>query len=231
TIIYDKNIEQHRLKIDKYKFESNRLLNLVFRMKTLTPIIHEDTYNLIRGLNANINMAEKMISNKLLNQFKLNKVKVESQLIFKIQIAIENNEFISLSINNQQQIKVIPIYTRYYDRHHWFTYYYHGEITCVNLANVRDVTPLNDQFHLDIINKIEPVKLHFSTSIWNEIHKQFIVAHTQNVENGVIANIIISQQECLQLAYKYASEITILKPQIYVDAFKTKLKQLFNKYH
>ncbi|PTE29174.1 hypothetical protein BUZ00_13905, partial [Staphylococcus gallinarum] len=100
-----------------------------------------------------------------------------------------------------------------------------------NLANVRDVTPLNDQFHLDIINKIEPVKLHFSTSIWNEIHKQFIVAHTQNVENGVIANIIISQQECLQLAYKYASEITILKPQIYVDAFKTKLKQLFNKYH
>lgn len=231
TIIYDKNIEQHRLKIDKYKFESNRLLNLVFRMKTLTPIIHEDTYNLIRGLNANINMAEKMLSNKLLNQFKLNKVKVESQLIFKIQIAIENYEFISLSINNQQQIKVIPIYTRYYDRHHWFTYYYHGEITCVNLANVRDVTPLNDQFHLDIINKIEPVKLHFSTSIWNEIHKQFIVAHTQNVENGVIANIIISQQECLQLAYKYASEITILKPQIYVDAFKTKLKQLFNKYH
>ncbi|PTE27066.1 hypothetical protein BUZ00_14295, partial [Staphylococcus gallinarum] len=104
TIIYDKNIEQHRLKIDKYKFESNRLLNLVFRMKTLTHIIHEATYNLIRGLNANINMAEKMLSNKLLNQFKLNKVKVESQLIFKIQIAIENYEFISLSINNQQQI-------------------------------------------------------------------------------------------------------------------------------
>ncbi|MCG7339612.1 HTH domain-containing protein [Staphylococcus sp. ACRSN] len=230
SIVYDKYIEQHRLKINKYKFESKRLLNLVFRMKTFTPIIHEDTYNLIRGLNANINLGEKTLSNKLLSQFKLNKVKVESQLIFNIQIAIEYNEFISLAINNQNKIKVIPIYTRYYDRKHWFTYYYHGTITCVNLDNVREVTTLSDQFETDIIEKIEPTTFHFTTSIWEEIHKQFIIVHTQNVENGIVAKIIISQQETLQLAYKYANDITILHPQAYVDAFKLKLKNLFTKY-
>lgn len=83
-IIYDSRVEKHRLKIDRYKFKNNRLLNLLFRMKNFTPILHEDTYNLIRGLNGNSNLAEKLLSNKLLSQFKITREMSESTLIFRI---------------------------------------------------------------------------------------------------------------------------------------------------
>ncbi|MDT3983720.1 HTH domain-containing protein, partial [Staphylococcus ureilyticus] len=89
-IVYENNIGRHRISIDRYKFKNNRLLNLLFRMKNFTPHIHIDTYNLIRGLNSNSNLAEKFLSNTLLNQFTINHELTESTLIYKIQLAIQN---------------------------------------------------------------------------------------------------------------------------------------------
>ncbi|PTG42946.1 HTH domain-containing protein, partial [Staphylococcus cohnii] len=110
-IVYENNIGRHRIRIDRYKFKNNRLLNLLFRMKNFTPNIHIDTYNLIRGLNSNSNLAEKFLSNTLLNQFTINHELTESTLIYKIQLAIQNKQIISLNDVDHQTYKVVPVYT------------------------------------------------------------------------------------------------------------------------
>ncbi|HLR19569.1 MAG TPA: HTH domain-containing protein [Staphylococcus sp.] len=230
-IIYDSRVEKHRLKIDRYKFKNNRLLNLLFRMKNFTPILHEDTYNLIRGLNGNSNLAEKLLSNKLLSQFKITREMSESTLIFRIQLAIENNNLIQLHLNCDETRKVIPIYTRYFSNKYWFTYLYNGTVNILDLSSILNINQLDEVFDKTIYENIQCVTMHIKEPIWSEIQRQFITVTTQESNQGAIADIIISKEECLQIAYKYPKYITIIQPQQYVDEFKTHLKLLFESYN
>lgn len=210
-VIYDTTIEKHRLKIDRYKFKNNRLLNLIFRMKDFTPVIHEDTYNLIRGLNANSNLAEKLLSNKLLSQFKIHRELNESTLIYKIQLAIENNHKLTIQLDNVELPDIIPIYTR-------------------DLTTITDIKLTNQVFERDIFNHIKQVKLLVKDDIWPEIKRQFIILDTTPSADGTIVNLIISKEESMHLAYLYPQAIILLQPQSYVDEFKRKIQVLFNNY-
>lgn len=230
-IVYDNTIEKHRLKIDRYKFKNNRLLNLIFRMKNFTPIIHEDTYNLIRGLNANSNLAEKLLSNKMLSQFNIHRELSESTLIFRIQLAIENNHKISIQLQNTHITNIIPIYTRYFSDKYWFTYLANGIVYTLDLSAVTEVEQLNDVYDQSIFEDINSVTMLIQDHIWPKIKRQFIIVNTKAVDNGRIADIIISKEECMHIAYEHPTQITLLKPQHYVDDFKAILKSLFNSYN
>lgn len=229
-IIYDNNFEKHCLRIDRYKFKNNRLLNLLFRLKNFTPIIHEDTYNLIRGLNANSNLAEKILSNKLLSQFKVTREMSKTTLIFRLQLAIENNNFVAIHISHDLTIKVIPIYTRYFSNKYWFTYLYQGKIQILNLSSIINIDQLDEVFDKAIFSDIQAVKILIKDPLWSEIQRQFIIIDTTKSDYGTIANIIISKKESLQIAYEYPQYITIIEPQYYVDEFKTHIQTIFKNY-
>ncbi|NWK83866.1 HTH domain-containing protein [Staphylococcus sp. GSSP0090] len=229
-VIYDSTIEKHRLKIDRYKFKNNRLLNLIFRMKDFTPIIHEDTYNLIRGLNANSNLAEKLLSNKLLSQFKINRELNESTLIYKIQLAIENNHKITIKLKDVELPNIVPIYTRYFDNIYWFTYLYNGEIYILDISTIKEINLTNQVFESKIFDHMNYVTMIVNESIWPEIKRQFIILKTTATEQGSVVNLIISKEESIQLAYQYPQDIILVQPQSYVDEFKRKIKDLFNNY-
>ncbi|MEB7800046.1 HTH domain-containing protein [Staphylococcus xylosus] len=230
-IVYDKTIEKHRLKIDRYKFKNNRLLNLIFRMKNFTPIIHEDTYNLIRGLNANSNLAEKLLSNKMLSQFNIHREFSESTLIFRIQLAIENNHKISIQLQETHVTGIIPIYTRYFADKYWFTYLTNGEVHTLDLSVVKEVEQLNDVYDQSVFEGINSVTMLIQDHIWPKIERQFIIVNTKLVDNGRIVDIIISKEESMHIAYEHPNQITLLKPQHYVDDFKVIIKSLFNSYN
>lgn len=230
-IVYDKTIEKHRLKIDRYKFKNNRLLNLIFRMKNFTHIIHEDTYNLIRGLNANSNLAEKLLSNKMLSQFNIHREFSESTLIFRIQLAIENNHKISIQLQETHVTDIIPIYTRYFADKYWFTYLTNGEVHTLDLSVVKEVEQLNDVYDQSVFEGINSVTMLIQDHIWPKIERQFIIVNTKLVDNGRIVDIIISKEESMHIAYEHPNQITLLKPQHYVDDFKVIIKSLFNSYN
>lgn len=86
-------------------------------------------------------------------------------------------------------------------------------------------------FDKTIYENIQCVTMHIKEPIWSEIQRQFITVTTQESNQGAIADIIISKEECLQIAYKYPKYITIIQPQQYVDEFKTHLKLLFESYN
>ncbi|WP_436963056.1 hypothetical protein [Staphylococcus shinii] len=230
-IVYDNALEKHRLKIDRYKFKNNRLLNLIFRMKNFTPIIHEDTYNLIRGLNANSNLAEKLLSNKMLSQFNIHRELSESTLIFRIQLAIENSHKISVQLQDTQITGIIPIYTRYFSDKYWFTYLANGKVNTLDLSVVREVEQLNDVYDQSVFENINSVTMLIQDHIWPKIKHQFIIVNTKSVDNGRIVDIIISKEESMHIAYEHPNQITLLKPQHYVDDFKMIIKSLFNTYN
>lgn len=230
-IVYDNALEKHRLKIDRYKFKNNRLLNLIFRMKNFTPIIHEDTYNLIRGLNANSNLAEKLLSNKMLSQFNIHRELSESTLIFRIQLAIENSHKISVQLQDTQITGIIPIYTRYFSDKYWFTYLANGKVNTLDLSVVREVEQLNDVYDQSVFENINSVTMLIQDHIWHKIKHQFIIVNTKSVDNGRIVDIIISKEESMHIAYEHPNQITLLKPQHYVDDFKMIIKSLFNTYN
>lgn len=230
-IIYDYDSEHHRLKVDRYKFRNNRLLNLLFRMKSFTPVIHEDTYNLIRGLNANSNLAEKLLSNKLLSQFKIYRETSNSTFIFRIQLAIENQNFISLQISPKQRIKVIPIYTRYFNHQYWFSYLYQNQAHSMKVSSILDLDQIEEMFDQDIFFKTKSATLLVSDELWSEFYEQFIIIHKEQKHNGTLVDVIVSKEECLQIAYDYPQDIILLKPQTYVDDFKTKIRTLFDNYN
>src|SRR5699024_11983928 len=73
--------------------------------------------------------------------------------------------------------------------------------------------------------------LKFLPSIWEQIQRQFIVLNSQNNEAFIEAELIISKNECLNLAYEYPQEIILLKPDHYVEDFKNQIKSLFKHYH
>lgn len=230
-VIYDTSIERHRLKIDRYKFKNNRLLNLIFRMKNFTPMIHEDTYNLIRGLNANSNLAEKLLSNKLLSQFKVHKELNESSLIYKIQLAIENSNEILIKYENHADANVIPLYTRYFTNKYWFTYLQKNKILTLDLSSISDIEQLTTVFDRTVFNEIQYVVMLVTEQFWSEIKRQFIILDTQKTKTGYKVKMIISKQETMQLAYEYPVDITLLYPEKYVESFKHKIKSLFDKYN
>ncbi|MDG0842257.1 HTH domain-containing protein [Staphylococcus equorum] len=230
-IIYDNNFEKHCLRIDRYKFKNNRLLNLLFRLKNFTPIIHEDTYNLIRGLNANSNLAEKILSNKLLSQFKITREMSKTTLIFRLQLAIENNNFVAIHISHNLTIKVIPIYTRYFSNKYWFTYLYQGKVYILKLSSIINIDQLDEVFDKAIFSNIQCVTMHIKDPIWPEIQRQFIIIDTTESNLGTNANIIISKKESIQIAYEYPQYITIMEPQHYVDEFKAHIQTLFKNYN
>lgn len=230
-IVYDNALEKHRLKIDRYKFKNNRLLNLIFRMKNFTPIIHEDTYNLIRGLNANSNLAEKLLSNKMLSQFNIHRELSESTLIFRIQLAIENSHKISVQLQDTQITGIIPIYTRYFSNKYWFTYLANGKVNTLDLSVVREVEQLNDVYDQSVFENINSVTMLIQDHICPKIKHQFIIVNTKSVDNGRIVDIIISKEESMHIAYEHPNQITLLKPQHYVDDFKMIIKSLFNTYN
>ncbi len=230
-VIYDTSIEQHRLKIDRYKFKNNRLLNLIFRMKNFTPMIHEDTYNLIRGLNANSNLAEKLLSNKLLSQFKVHKELNESSLIYKIQLAIENSHEILIKYENHTTTSVTPLYTRYFSNKYWFTYLQNNEILTLDLSSIMDIEQLNTVIDDSKFKDVQYVVMTVTDQIWPEIKRQFIILDTQKTKYGNKVKLLISKQETMQLAYEYPVDITLLYPEKYVEDFKMTLNTLFDKYN
>ena len=219
-IVYENNIGRHRLRIDRFKFKNHRILNLLFRMKSFTPNIHEDTYNLILGLNAHSNLAEKLLSNTLLNQFHINRELTESTLILKIQLAIENNQMISINDINHQTFKVIPIYTRYFNKRFWVTYLYNGNIHIHDLTSINHVYQHDESFDNSVFMKTPTVTINIHNSIWSEIKSQFIIMTANIDDNYVNAELIISKKECFTLALEFPQLITLLKPSQYVEDFK-----------
>ncbi|WP_210124100.1 HTH domain-containing protein [Staphylococcus sp. GDK8D64P] len=230
-IVYENNIGRHRISIDRYKFKNNRLLNLLFRMKNFTPHIHIDTYNLFRELNSNSNLAEKFLSNTLLNQFTINHELTESTLIYKIQLAIQNKQIILLNDVDNQTYKVVPVYTRYFKNKYWITYIYQHEIFTQDLNSIQDIEQYDEAFDENIFLQVPTVIMKFRPSIWEQIQRQFIVLNSQNNEAFIEAELIISKNECLNLAYEYPQEIILLKPDHYVEDFKNQIKSLFKHYH
>ncbi|PHK49002.1 hypothetical protein [Staphylococcus edaphicus] len=229
-VVYDHSIKRHRLEIGSYNFKNNRLLNLIFRMKGFNPVIHEDTYNLIRAMNVNSNLAEKLLFNKLLSQFKILREGNESTLIYKIQLAIENNYKISIKLNDSDILCVIPIYVRYFSNLYWMTYLQDGEIFTLDLSTIIDVNQTSQVFERSVISEIKPVTILVKDDMWEEIKRQFVILDTQPSNQGRLVNLIISKEESLQLAYEYPQSVILLHPQHYVDEFKLKIKSLFNHY-
>lgn len=181
-------------------------------------------------MNANSNLAEKLLSNKLLSQFKIHRELNESTLIYKIQLAIENNHKLTIQLDNVELPNIIPIYTRYFDNVYWITYLYEGEIYTRDLTTITDIKLTNQVFERDIFNHIKQVKLLVKDDIWPEIKRQFIILDTTPSTDGTIVNLIISKEESMHLAYLYPQAIILLQPQSYVDEFKRKIQVLFNNY-
>src|SRR5699024_5826961 len=120
--------------------------------------------------------------------------------------------------------------TRYFSNKYWFTYLYQGKIQILNLSSIINIDQLDEVFDKAIFSDIQAVKILIKDPLWSEIQRQFIIIDTTKSDYGTIANIIISKEESLQIAYEYPQYITIIEPQHYVDEFKTHIQTIFKNY-
>lgn len=200
-----------------YSNNSLALLSLLIKIKSLTPILHINVYNLFLEYISNNRIEDKYILKSVLDHFNLRNEQLPGVNLMKLQESITKGLKVRINLDNKIIVKPLTLMYMHYD--YWLTYEYETKIYTKKVREIESVYVLEASSY-DCVTNIHPVKFEVDLSIWPQFKKQFSIKQILECKNGkVIVLVSCTELDSYYIAYQLAPLARMLSPQAYIDSF------------
>ncbi|NWK83553.1 hypothetical protein HYE69_01820 [Staphylococcus sp. GSSP0090] len=226
-VIYSRSLEGYTLINGSYSKSSLGVLSLLIKIKSLTPILHNDVYNVLLNEISYNRVEDKYILKSVLEHFKIRSGHLPGRNLMKLQESITKQLKTRIEIEDKIIVKPLSLMYMHYD--YWLTYEQGGIIKNIKVRDIKSIRLLESKF--EKVNNEKPITFEVDLSIWNQFKQQFSIKEILNRENSKITVIVsCTELDAYYIAYQLAPLATIISPQNYIDNFIKRLESIKSIY-
>lgn len=223
-VVYSRTLDGYILSNGSFSKDSVALLSLLIKIKSLTPILHLDVYNLFLDFLSNNRIEDEYLLRNALNQFNIRNQSLPGMNLMRLQKGITKNLKVRIELNDKIIVKPLALVYMHYD--YWLTYEYKSKIHTEKVRDIKSLYILESSSYCSVSN-MQPIKFEIDISIWTQFKQQFSIAKVlENKDGKVIVLVSCTELDSYYIAYQLAPLARILGPQTYIDSFINRLDEI-----
>lgn len=226
-VVYSRNLEGYQLSNGSYSKNSLSLLSLLITIKSLTPILHNNVYNLFLDEISKNRLEDKFVLKSVLNHFNIRPDILPGEHLMTLQKSIAKKLMVRITLDKKIVIKPLSLIYMHYD--YWFTYEYQNNIYTIKVRDILDIQLLESKFDETKNNK--PFKFEIDKSIWKQFEQQYSIQKIlKNEGNKIITEVSCTDLDAYYIAYQLAPLARMLAPKSYINSFINRLETIKGLY-
>ena len=136
-VVYSRNLDGYQLFSGSYSKNSLALLSLLITIKSLTPILHNNVYNLFLDEISKNRLEDKFVLKSVLNHFNIRPDILPGEHLMTLQKSITKKLMVRITLDKKIVIKPLSLIYMHYD--YWFTYEYQNNIYTIKVRDILDI--------------------------------------------------------------------------------------------
>ncbi|MFV5909303.1 hypothetical protein ACLIJY_04000 [Staphylococcus arlettae] len=226
-VVYSRNLDGYQLFNGSYSKNSLALLSLLITIKSLTPILHNNVYNLFLDEISKNRLEDKFVLKSVLNHFNIRPDILPGEHLMTLQRSIAKKLMVRITLDKKIIIKPLSLIYMHYD--YWFTYEYQNNIYTIKVRDILDIRLLESKFDETKNNK--PFKFEIDKSIWKQFEQQYSIQKIlKNEGNKIITEVSCTDLDAYYIAYQLAPLARMLAPKSYINNFIDRLETIKSLY-
>lgn len=235
----------YQIENNSFNYDSYATLGLLLSIKSLTPKLHRNVYNLFIQLISNGRAEDVATLKSILNHFSIREKAYDDifpgQELMMLQKALIREKMVGFKQKSKKKtFFATPHSLMYMNYDYWFTYELGNEFYDVKVRDLSDVY-IDENYSKKKSEANELVKVRVHKNISNELFQLYDVQYQRplNEEEAkfvdkesdwLIFEIACTKLDAFYIAYQKAPHAQILAPQTYVDSFLERMLEIFNQY-
>ena len=235
----------YQIENNSFNYDSYATLGLLLSIKSLTPKLHRNVYNLFIQLISNGRAEDVATLKSILNHFSIREKAYDDifpgQELMMLQKALIREKMVGFKQKStKKSFFATPHSLMYMNYDYWFTYELGNEFYDVKVRDLSDVY-IDENYSKKKSEANELVKVRVHKNISNELFQLYDVQYQRplNEEEAkfvdkesdwLIFEIACTKLDAFYIAYQKAPHAQILAPQTYVDSFLERMLEIFNQY-
>lgn len=235
----------YQIENNSFNYDSYVTLGLLLSIKSLTPKLHRNVYNLFIQLISNGRAEDVATLKSILNHFSIREKAYDDifpgQELMLLQKALIREKMVGFKQKStKKSFFATPHSLMYMNYDYWFTYELGNEFYDVKVRDLSDVY-IDENYSKKKSEANELVKVRVHKNISNELFQLYDVQYQRplNEEEAkfvdkesdwLIFEIACTKLDAFYIAYQKAPHAQILAPQTYVDSFLERMLEIFNQY-
>ncbi|MDH8827881.1 hypothetical protein [Staphylococcus capitis] len=235
----------YQIENNSFNYDSYATLGLLLSIKSLTPKLHRNVYNLFIQLISNGRAEDVATLKSILNHFSIREKAYDDifpgQELMMLQKALIREKMVGFKQKSTKKtFFATPHSLMYMNYDYWFTYELGNEFYDVKVRDLSDVY-IDENYSKKKSEANELVKVRVHKNISNELFQLYDVQYQRplNEEEAkfvdkesdwLIFEIACTKLDAFYIAYQKAPHAQILAPQTYVDSFLERMLEIFNQY-
>ncbi|EGQ1643315.1 hypothetical protein EF795_12865, partial [Staphylococcus pseudintermedius] len=224
----------YQIENNSFNYDSYATLGLLLSIKSLTPKLHRNVYNLFIQLISNGRAEDVATLKSILNHFSIREKAYDDifpgQELMMLQKALIREKMVGFKQKStKKSFFATPHSLMYMNYDYWFTYELGNEFYDVKVRDLSDVY-IDENYSKKKSEANELVKVRVHKNISNELFQLYDVQYQRplNEEEAkfvdkecdwLIFEIACTKLDAFYIAYQKAPHAQILAPQTYVDSF------------
>lgn len=226
-VVYSRNLDGYQLSNGSYSKNSLSLLSLLITIKSLTPILHNNVYNLFLDEISKNRLEDKFVLKSVLNHFNIRPDILPGEHLMTLQKSIAKKLMVRITLDKKIVIKPLSLIYMHYD--YWFTYEYQNNIYTIKVRDILDIRLLESKF--DEAKNNKPFKFEIDKSIWKQFEQQYSIQKIlKNEGNKIITEVSCTDLDAYYIAYQLAPLARMLAPKSYINSFIDRLETIKGLY-
>ncbi|HCT0419621.1 TPA: hypothetical protein LQP07_002547, partial [Staphylococcus pseudintermedius] len=233
----------YQIENNSFNYDSYATLGLLLSIKSLTPKLHRNVYNLFIQLISNGRAEDVATLKSILNHFSIREKAYDDifpgQELMMLQKALIREKMVGFKQKStKKSFFATPHSLMYMNYDYWFTYELGNEFYDVKVRDLSDVY-IDENYSKKKSEANELVKVRVHKNISNELFQLYDVQYQRplNEEEAkfvdkecdwLIFEIACTKLDAFYIAYQKAPHAQILAPQTYVDSFLERMLEIFN---
>lgn len=235
----------YQIENNSFNYDSYATLGLLLSIKSLTPKLHRNVYNLFIQLISNGRAEDVATLKSILKHFSIREKAYDDifpgQELMMLQKALIRKKMVGFKQKStKKSFFATPHSLMYMNYDYWFTYELGNEFYDVKVRDLSDVY-IDENYSKKKSEANELVKVRVHKNISNELFQLYDVQYQRplNEEEAkfvdkesdwLIFEIACTKLDAFYIAYQKAPHAQILAPQTYVDSFLERMLEIFNQY-
>lgn len=235
----------YQIENNSFNYDSYATLGLLLSIKSLTPKLHRNVYNLFIQLISNGRTEDVATLKSILNHFSIREKAYDDifpgQELMMLQKALIREKMVGFKQKStKKSFFATPHSLMYMNYDYWFTYELGNEFYDVKVRDLSDVY-IDENYSKKKSEANELVKVRVHKNISSELFQLYDVQYQRPLNeeeakfvdkesNWLIFEIACTKLDAFYIAYQKAPHAQILAPQTYVDSFLERMLEIFNQY-
>jgi len=235
----------YQIENNSFNYDSYATLGLLLSIKSLTPKLHRNVYNLFIQLISNGRAEDVATLKSILNHFSIREKAYDDifpgQELMMLQKALIREKMVGFKQKStKKSFFATPHSLMYMNYDYWFTYELGNEFYDIKVRDLSDVY-IDENYSKKKSEANELVKVRVHKNISSELFQLYDVQYQRplNEEEAkfvdkesdwLIFEIACTKLDAFYIAYQKAPHAQILAPQTYVDSFLERMLEIFNQY-